>query len=100
MDGILVLYNESFTDDELLQRVPTVTERPCIASVSSVTRAEWIAAGHNNLKPSFVARTAAINYHGENKARFGGKVYSIYRTYIDDKSDDIELYLEEEAGMA
>lgn len=99
MDGILVLYSELFTDDEIFQRIPQITERPCIASVSSASRSEWVAAGHNNLKAALVARTAAVNYHGENKARFNGKVYSIYRTYLDDNSDNIELYLEEDAGV-
>lgn len=98
MDGILTLLNETYTTDDLLQQIPTATERPCIASIRSVSRAEWVAAGHNNLKPSFVAVTAAVNYHGEKKARLGSTVFSIYRTYLDPKTDDIELYLEEQAG--
>ena len=98
MDGVLTLLSETYSTDDLLQQIPTETERPCVATVKSISRAEWVAAGHNNLKPSFVAVTAAVNYHGEKKARLGSTVYSIYRTYYDDKTDEIELYLEEQAG--
>ena len=98
MDGILTLLSETYTTDDLLQQIPTATEQPCIASIRSISRAEWVAAGHNNLKPSFVAVTSAVNYHGEKKARLGSTVFSIYRTYLDPKTDDIELYLEEQAG--
>lgn len=98
MDTVLKLRSETFTKDALLQEVATVKERPCVATIRSASRAEWAAAGHNNLRPSLVAITAAINYRGETTAAIGSKVFSIYRTYYDDKTDNIELYLEEKAG--
>lgn len=98
MDRVLKLWSETYTTDALLQQVAVVKDRPCIATIRSISRAEWAAAGHNNLRPAFVAVTAAHNYRGETTASIGSTIYSIYRTYYDDKTDNVELYLEEKAG--
>lgn len=67
--------------------------------VSSVSRAEFFAAGKTGLAPEFVFKTAAVNYSGESEIEYGGKRYAIYRTYSPPESDSIELYVQAKAGV-
>lgn len=66
-------------------------------TLGSIGREDWYNAGREGLRPGFVFTTALVNYSGEREARLGGKRYAIYRTYI--TGDEIELYLEERAGV-
>ena len=66
-------------------------------TLGSIGREDWYNAGREGLRPGFVFTTALVNYSGEREARLGGKRYAIYRTYI--AGDEIELYLEERAGV-
>ena len=96
MDDLIELVALSFTSDDLRQRVPTETRRSIWAHIQSVSKSEWFQGGQNGLKPSLVADTNMINYQGEKTAIIQGKRYTIYRTYFDDQTDTIELYLEEQ----
>lgn len=98
MDDILTLIGEVYTQDDIGQFVARETQTGVWAHITSVSRSEWAVAGQNGLAPSYVATTNAFNYSGEKMAAWKGKRYSIYRTYIQSDSDNIELYLEEQAG--
>lgn len=96
MDDLIELVSLTFTTDELHQRVPHENRRPIWAHIQSVSRAEWFQGGQNGLQPSLVADTHIVNYQGEKTAIVHGKRYTIYRTYFNDQTDTIELYLEEQ----
>lgn len=99
MDDILTLIGQTFEQDSIGQFVSTETRTDVWAHITSVSRSEWAVAGQNGLAPSYVATTNIANYNGESVAVWKGKRYSIYRTYIKADTDDIELYLEEKAGI-
>lgn len=67
---------------------------------TSVTRAEWFDGGREGMKPALVFITPAVNYSGEPEAELHGVRYRIYRTYRKRDTDEVELHLEEKAGVA
>ena len=96
MDDLIELVSLTFTTDALKQRVPHESRRSIWGHIQSVSKSEWFQGGQNGLQPSLVVDTNMINYQGEKTAIVHGKRYSIYRTYFNDQSDTIELYLEEQ----
>lgn len=103
MDDLIYLIKESYTRDEIDQMVPKETARAVWASVSSVTRAEWRDGGQQGLQPQLMIVTPIVNYEGEQIVQIGDgentKRYGVYRTYLPNDSDMIELYLEKKAGV-
>ncbi len=95
MDTLITLNGQSYTTDAIGQRIPTATIRKVWARVQSVTRSEWFQGGQNGLRPALVVYTPRVNYRGENAVIIDEKRYSVYRTYYNDGTDEIELYLEE-----
>jgi len=73
-------------------------ERDVFCDRQSITRAEFFDAGRAGLNPEFMARVARVDYSGETVARYRGKGYAVYRTYLPEGSDYIELYLRREGG--
>lgn len=98
MDDLLTLIGQVYEQDGIGQFVAQETQTDIWAHITSVSRSEWAVAGQNGLAPSYVAITNASNYSGEKMAVWNGQRYSIYRAYMQSNSDDIELYLEEQAG--
>ena len=96
MDDLVELVQLTFTTDELRQRVPVESRKSVWAHIQSVSRSEWFQGGQNGLNPSLVIDTNRVNYNGEKTVIIQGKRYTVYRTYFDDRSDTIELYLEEQ----
>lgn len=86
---------------ELNQKIESSrTSSAVYADLSSVTRAEFFAAGSMGLKPSLVATIYSFEYNDEKIVKIGNKLYSVYRTYQRVENDKIELYLEEREGTA
>ena len=98
MDDLIVLIQETYTQNSFSGQVPAETETSVWASIRSATRSEWEAAGQNGINPSIVIRTPRVNYNGEKTVEVGGQRYGIYRTYFPADSDEIELYCEEKVG--
>lgn len=105
MDECQVVYlvAETYQQDSLKQQVPVETSNPVWARLQSVTRSEWVSAGQQGLNPQIVAVTAFVNYNGEKIVQIGegetAQRYGVYRTYRLVDSDEIELYLEQKAGV-
>ena len=99
---MIFLVRETFSSDGL-QMVPSEELVPVWAHLQSVTRAEWTDAGQKGLQPQLVAITPIVNYSGEQIVQWGegtkAKRYGVYRTYVSDGSDVIELYLERKVGV-
>ena len=100
MDDIAYLISQKIEYDEIGQEVlKDEIQTPIYISVNSITRAEFFSAGRQGLTPDFMFTTAAINYHGEKIIDFTGKRFFIYRTYLSNNADTIELYVKREAGV-
>jgi len=84
------LIKQSYTVDELGQRVPTEIERVVYCNLRSVSRSEWAAAGQLGLNPELVATMFAPDYHGEQIAEITTTLASDESSYLED-SNDIEL---------
>lgn len=92
------LIKKAYHNDDIGQEIPTETSRSVWVDVLDVTRAEWISAGQMGLRPAYTIRTNAMNYLGEATVELKGARFAIYRTYRIPNSDDIELYIQSEAG--
>lgn len=98
MDDFIKLIKETFVTNEIGVQIATETQTEVLAHIQTASRSEWAAAGQNGLQPSFVAVTNRVNYDGEKIAILNGQRYSIYRVYLPNNSDMIELYCEQRAG--
>lgn len=98
MDRKVILVKETYTTDSLHQFIPLFSTTTVWADKQSITRSEWRAAGELGLQPQFTLKVQKINYHEEKIVEMDGKQYSVYRTYDDENSDQVELYCEEKAG--
>lgn len=95
------LVSETYTVDSFGQRIAVQTARKVYASVDSVTRAEWSAAGEQGIKPEYVLTMFEPDYAGEKIVQMmvGGilETFGVYRTYRG-KNETLELYLEWKTG--
>ena len=99
MDDVLKLINKKLDQNDFGGFTEeSETEREIYGTVSSITRAEWYDAGRKGMNPEIVFTTPIVNYCGETEAEYHGIRYGIYRTYLVQGSDMIELYLERKAG--
>lgn len=99
METDITLISTTYTTDSIGQELATEETFTVPATITSATRAEWVSAGQNNFRADLVARTPICNYSGERIAAIAGKRYAIYRTFLDEETDLIELYLQEEGGV-
>lgn len=70
-------------------------ERNVYAEVSSVGSNEFFKAAVQSLKASLVFKVFFADYNNEKKVLYCNKEYNIYRTYLNEKIDEIELYCSE-----
>lgn len=100
MDDVITLICVTREQNSIGDYVQTgETRREIYGSVGSVSRAEWFQAGHAGFNPDIVFATPLVNYEGESEAEYRGAIYSIYRTYYVEDTDEIELYLTRKAGV-
>lgn len=76
----------------------TQTSRQVFAHVKSATASEFFQGGKNGLKPVYVFEVFLPDYKEEPLVKFNGKIYSIYRSYIKDNVDIIELHVQLKTG--
>lgn len=94
------LISKTYTTDSMGQKVATEKATTVFATLTSISRAEWVSysqSGRQGLVPSYVASVFMGDYNGESVAEYDGKRYGIYRTYERD-DEQVELYLEKKAG--
>lgn len=91
----------SFTSGEDADGFPTDEQEDTSdvwAQITSISRDEFYQAGQRNLKPEIRAIVWVSEYEGQDTVDIDGVRYGVYRTYRQDYSDEIELYLEKKAG--
>lgn len=94
------LISKTYITDTMGQRIPVEKATTVFATLTSISRAEWVSyqqSGRQGLVPSYVASVFMGDYNGEDLAEYEGKRYGVYRTYERD-DEQIELYLEQKAG--
>lgn len=79
-------------------RTKSETQSTVLCEIGSPTRAEWGAAGQQGFQADLVARTPIENYDFQEQAVFRGKMYSIYRSFLNEQTGEAELYLERKQG--
>lgn len=95
------LLTRTYTTDAMGQRISTSQTTTVFATLTSVSRAEWVSysqTGRQGLAPAYVATVFMGDYNGESECVYDGKTYGIYRTYERD-DEQVELYLEKKAGL-
>lgn len=94
------LLTKTYTTDSMGQKTYTSKDREVFATLTSISRAEWVSysqTGRQGLVPAYVATVFMGDYEGESECIYEGKTYGIYRTYERD-DEQVELYLEKKAG--
>lgn len=94
------LIKKEYTTDSMGQKISTEKTRTVFATLTSISRAEWVSysqSGRQGLVPAYVATVFMGDYEGESIAEYDGVKYGIYRTYERD-DEQVELYLEKKAG--
>ena len=99
MDGVAYLLSKTYTEDMIGQRIPAEGGRMIFVSEGAITRNEWFKAGQNGMNPEIMLTSPAINYSGEDVIEYKKIRYGIYRTYHQEDSDEIELYLRRKGGV-
>lgn len=97
-DTTLILIKETPQKDEYGIERTLKTEREVMAKESSVTRSEFFGGGRAGLNPSCMFTVFVGDYEGEEVVGHEGNTYAVYRTYVPDGEDYIELYCQREGG--
>lgn len=95
------LLKKTYTTDAMGQSVYVTQSKTVFATITSISRAEWVSysqTGRQGLVPAYVASVFFGDYEGESECIYEGKTYGIYRTYERD-DEQVELYLEKKAGL-
>lgn len=114
--SLIYLVKETYELDEIGQRVQRESARPVYCDVTSVSGQEWFQANQQGMKPMFRIRMFKYDYEGELIVNIGGTLeggeltggrrYGVYRTFegtrrtAEARGDEIELYVEEKAGVS
>lgn len=88
----------TYKQDAIAQQVKAETAREVFCHIASVSAAEFFDAGRSGLRAALKITVFDADYHGESIAVVDGVRYGIYRTYRA-KGEQVELYLEEKAGV-
>ena len=95
---VVTLVSTAYETDEFGQKTPVETLFDVFCELQSVSMSEWFEAGRNGIKPEYRLTMSQFDYDGQTEVIIFGKRYGIYRTYIY-KNDNIELYVEQKAGV-
>ena len=95
----IVLVAVTYKQDAYGQEIVDVeTTRTLTATISSLTRAEWMAAAQAGLNPEGIAFLRdSDDYENEQILKINGARYMIYRTFMT-PDGGIELYYRKAVG--
>lgn len=98
MDNVLILYQDTKTQNEYGVWETNSDPITVFCQVSSVSQTEFYQGGRNGLNPEYRFTVFQGDYHNEIFCEYNGKGYAIYRTFLVPGTDYIELYAERQGG--
>lgn len=99
MDDLITLIAETYQQDGIGQQIAVETKRQVWAHIRSAGGSEFMEGGRIGIRPELVAVTPTVNYQGEKIVEICGKRYTVFRVYMQEESDALELHLQEEVGV-
>lgn len=98
MNDILFFPIVTTIEDELGQRreVETYTNQ-VFCEKRPIAQTEFFSAGQSGIKPSRLLVVSIFDYSNQEKLKYDGKVYSVYRIY-ERPDEKVELYCEVRSG--
>lgn len=99
MDDLITLIAQTYQQDGIGQQISVETKRQVWAHIRSAGGSEFMEGGRIGIRPELVAVTQTVNYQGEKIVEIGGKRYAVFRVYMQEESDALELHLQEEVGV-
>lgn len=95
IDQVGYLISEEFTEEinEIGERKKKTIEREVFLRISHVSFREISEASTIGEKPELRALVFFGDYNGETKIEIEQTVYRIYRTYFNEKTEKMELYV-------
>lgn len=88
-----LIHRKENGEDAYGNTIYTETETLVYAEDISIRQTEFFQAAAIGFKPERCLKMYAFEYHGEQLCELDGERYNIYRTYLAQGSDRIELYL-------
>lgn len=99
-DIIVFLCTEINVTDEIGQDIGYgVRETEVFASKQSITQKEFYSAAQSGLEPDFRLNVSEFDYNGEKNVKVDDVMYKIYRTYVNDRNEEVELYCARASGI-
>lgn len=95
MTNEIFLCREETSKDELLNEIVALKKRSLIAEICDIKSAEFFKARQSNLKADIMVKVFYLDYEDEKVVQIGDSLYDVYRTYFNEKTDEMELYLSE-----
>ena len=95
---VVTLITETFAEDDIGQHIPIENKNETLCRTESVSKTEWFDAGRTGLKPKLKVILPEYNYSSEEKVEYDGVRYSVYRMFHNQKTNEVELYLEKKTG--
>lgn len=66
--------------------------------VKDSTQNEFHLAGQQDIKTEYVFYVSVFDYDGQKSIRYEGDSFSVYRRYVREKDELVELYAERRSG--
>ena len=92
-DYELTLIQQTYTEDEICNQIPTEIKTIIYCGLKSIGRTEFYNAVANGLKPELIFSINKFEYSGEQLIEFEEKRYKVIRTYSEN-FEEIELTCE------
>lgn len=84
---LITLMNVTYTENALGDYIESSVNRTVFVNKKSVSQSEFYQAAATGLKPEVKFEVRTIEYQGEQKFLYNGKVYTIIRTF--EKEDEL-----------
>lgn len=80
-DNELTLIQNTYTEDDIGNQVPSESKTPIFCGLKSVGRTEFYNAATAGIKPVLIFLIHSYEYNGETIIEFEGNRYKVIRTY-------------------
>lgn len=93
---VITLISNTFTIDELGQRIQTNSSRDVYANKKPIIQSEFFQAFQNGIKANHILVIRQADYNNELEIIFNGMKLEVYRIF--EKGENVELYCQRRLG--